>query len=177
MPIVRGENRKGADVAGRRASGHGALQHRPNRGSARSEAGTRGQPGQGDPAGRLRGEGVGVLGRSGEVTVERIKNWMNHPANRRQFLTLGSGLLIAVGLITGGLLHLNRVQAILFLLACAAGGIGYRAPALHSLRNRHVSIELLVTIATAGALIIGENWKPRRSPSCSCSARTWSVHA
>jgi Cd2+/Zn2+-exporting ATPase len=31
--------------------------------------------------------------------------------------------------------------------------------AWHSLRNRHISIELLVTIATAGALAIGEYWE------------------
>ena len=31
--------------------------------------------------------------------------------------------------------------------------------AFTSLRNRHVSIELLVTIATVGALVIGEYWE------------------
>src|SRR5690606_1190968 len=39
----------------------------------------------------------------------------------------------------------------------AGGDIAVRA--WHSLRNRHVSIELLVTIAAGGALLIGEVWE------------------
>jgi Cd2+/Zn2+-exporting ATPase len=39
----------------------------------------------------------------------------------------------------------------------AGAEIGLRA--FNSLRNRHISIELLVTIATVGALVIGEYWE------------------
>ena len=53
-------------------------------------------------------------------------------------MALRHGLMIAAALIAGS-------------------DIAWRA--WHALRNRHISIELLVTIATVGALVIGEYWE------------------
>jgi Zn2+/Cd2+-exporting ATPase len=85
--------------------------------------------------------------------------WLDHPAKRRQLITLGSGALIAAGMLTGGLLHLTTVRAGMFVVAALLAGSDIALRAYHSLRNRHISIELLVTIATAGALVIGEYWE------------------
>lgn len=91
--------------------------------------------------------------------MQNIRMWIENPARRRQLLTIASGLLIISGLVAGSLLGLRAVQSVLFILAALLAGSDIALRAWHSLRNRHISIELLVTIATAGALVIGENWE------------------
>lgn len=91
--------------------------------------------------------------------MQNLRIWIENPARRRQLLTIASGLLIAAGLVAGGLLDLRVVQSVLFILAALLAGSDIALRALRSLRNRHISIELLVTIATVGALAIGENWE------------------
>ncbi|MCA9914783.1 MAG: HAD-IC family P-type ATPase, partial [Anaerolineae bacterium] len=91
--------------------------------------------------------------------MKRIQHWIEQPAQRRKLITLVSGGLIVVALITGQLLEQTGLGHTLMIIAAliAASDISWRA--LHALRNRHVSIELLVTIATLGALLIGEYWE------------------
>ncbi len=48
---------------------------------------------------------------------------------------------------------------IAMIAAAVIAGWDIAVRALVSLRNRYVSIELLVTIATLGALVIGEYWE------------------
>jgi Cd2+/Zn2+-exporting ATPase len=85
--------------------------------------------------------------------------WINGPAQRRKMITLVSGGLIVLALIAGDLLGLASVRSGLMLVAALIAGSDIAARAWRSLRNRHVSIELLVTIATVGALLIGEYWE------------------
>jgi Cd2+/Zn2+-exporting ATPase len=85
--------------------------------------------------------------------------WINRPAQRRKMITLVSGGLIVLALIAGDLLGLASVRSGLMLVAALIAVSDIAARAWRSLRNRHVSIELLVTIATVGALLIGEYWE------------------
>ncbi len=87
-----------------------------------------------------------------------LKNAFSSTRNRRQAITIVSGVLIVVALVAGRLSYPGARTALLVGAALLAGSdIAVRA--WHSLRNRHVSIELLVTIAAAGALLIGEVWE------------------
>ena len=75
--------------------------------------------------------------------------------NRRKLVVILSGGLLLLGLVFRGL-----EQAILgdisLLLASMLAGIPILLKAFQSLRLRIISIELLVTIAVTGAIIIGE---------------------
>ena len=88
-----------------------------------------------------------------------IKDLLANPARRRQTITLTSGALIVAALIAGHLLALDTLRDALMILAALVAGWDIAARAFFALRNRHVSIELLVTIATVGALAIGEYWE------------------
>ncbi len=91
--------------------------------------------------------------------MQRLQIWFDNPRNRRQVLTALSGMLIGLALLAGWLLDAQTWRrGLMFAAALVAGGdIAVRA--WHSLWNRHVSIELLVTIAAIGALLIGEVWE------------------
>jgi Zn2+/Cd2+-exporting ATPase len=82
-----------------------------------------------------------------------------HPARRRRLLMILSGALILAALGARHLLELDSWYTALMALAALLAGSDIAARAWASLRNRHVSIELLVTIAAGGALIIGEVWE------------------
>lgn len=73
--------------------------------------------------------------------------------------TIASGTLIILGLLAGYLLHLDAFHNALMFAAALIAGTDIATRALISLRNRYISIELLVTIATVGALVIGEVWE------------------
>jgi Zn2+/Cd2+-exporting ATPase len=91
--------------------------------------------------------------------------WLQNPQKRRQLLSITSGLLILAGLGAGRFLQptwwVNGKLAADALLVTAAviAGADIAQRAYLSLRSRHISIELLVTIATIGALAIGEYWE------------------
>jgi Cd2+/Zn2+-exporting ATPase len=78
---------------------------------------------------------------------------------RRQLLASLSGGLILAALVAGRFLGLPTVRDGLMIAAAVVAGWDIAGRAIASLRNRHVSIELLVTVATAGALAIGEYWE------------------
>jgi Zn2+/Cd2+-exporting ATPase len=92
-------------------------------------------------------------------------DWLQNPQKRRQLLSIASGLLILAGLGTRRFLQTVAGEngssvADAFLIAAAViAGADIAKRAYLSLRNRHVSIELLVTIAALGALAIGEYWE------------------
>ncbi len=72
---------------------------------------------------------------------------------RRKLITVA---VSAVLLVAGLLLGLNPV---LLTAAAVVAGADIAWRAFQSLRRRDISIELLVTIAAAGALLIGEYWE------------------
>jgi Zn2+/Cd2+-exporting ATPase len=77
----------------------------------------------------------------------------------RGWRLLGSGLLIAAGLVA--MRHAEgRVLGEGLLLAAAVwAGVGILGRAVAGLRRRDVTIELLVSVAAIGALVIGEVWE------------------
>ena len=91
--------------------------------------------------------------------------WLQNPQKRRQLLSITSGLLILAGLAAGRTLQAapgvngRLVAAALMIAAAVIAGMDIAQRAYLSLRSRHISIELLVTIATLGALAIGEYWE------------------
>ncbi len=91
--------------------------------------------------------------------MSMIRTWIGNPKLRRQALMVASGLLIAAAFAADGLLHWRFGYNVMMIAAAVVAGSDIAARAISSLRNRHVSIELLVTIATTGALIIGEYWE------------------
>ncbi|HEX9618180.1 MAG TPA: cation-translocating P-type ATPase [Anaerolineales bacterium] len=91
--------------------------------------------------------------------------WLQNPQKRRQLLSITSGLLILAGLAAGRTLQAapgvngRLVADALMIAAAVIAGMDIAQRAYLSLRSRHISIELLVTIATLGALAIGEYWE------------------
>ncbi|WP_299364747.1 cation-translocating P-type ATPase [uncultured Paracoccus sp.] len=82
-----------------------------------------------------------------------------HPARRRLWLTAGSGMLIAAGLIARYGFGMIGLWSGLMVAAALLAGSDIAVRAWRALKVRHLSIELLVTIAAAGALVIGEYWE------------------
>src|SRR5512138_693604 len=92
-------------------------------------------------------------------TLSTLKAWIDSPKLRRQALMVGSGLLIGAAFAVDGFLGWRPGYNVMMIAAALVAGSDIAVRAWNSLRNRHISIELLVTIATAGALVIGEYWE------------------
>jgi Zn2+/Cd2+-exporting ATPase len=84
---------------------------------------------------------------------------LQNPKTLRQFLVIASGTTILLALAAGTLLNEHGWRDGLMIAAALIAGWNIALRAVTSLRNRHISIELLVTIATVGALVIGEYWE------------------
>ncbi len=89
----------------------------------------------------------------------QLKQSWQSPRQRRQLLTIVSGLFILLALASKYLLDQTTWHNGFMAAAALVAGSDIAQRAWHSLRQRHVSIELLVTIAATGALIIGEYWE------------------
>lgn len=90
--------------------------------------------------------------------IQLKQSWQS-PRQRRQLLTAVSGLFILLALASKYLLAQPTWHNGFMAAAALVAGSDIAQRAWHSLRQRHVSIELLVTIAATGALIIGEYWE------------------
>ncbi len=84
--------------------------------------------------------------------------WRN-PARRRLALTILSGALILISLVAEYSFGLAATAYPLMVAAALIAGSDIALRAWSSLRSRYISIESLVTIAAAGALVIGEAWE------------------
>lgn len=91
--------------------------------------------------------------------VTSIRSAFVHPARRRFWLTVGSGGLIAAGLLARYGFGMIEAWTALMVAAAFLAGSDIAIRAWRSLRVKHFSIELLVTVAAVGALIIGEVWE------------------
>jgi Cd2+/Zn2+-exporting ATPase len=72
---------------------------------------------------------------------------------------VASGGLTLAALVAGKLLGIGRLSDGLMFAAALVAGADIALRAARSLRNRYISIELLVTVAALGALVIGEYWE------------------
>ena len=91
--------------------------------------------------------------------MDKIKSIWSNLQQRRKFLALTSGGLIAIALGADYFLGWRGLYDIAMVAAAVVAGYDIAARAIASLRNRHSSIELLVTVAALGALWIGEYWE------------------
>jgi len=91
--------------------------------------------------------------------IDRMRAIFADQRRRTEAVVILSGGLIVAGLIARYMLQSLQAHAVLMSVASIIAGIGIARKAFLSLRNRHISIEFLVTIATVGALAIGEVWE------------------
>ncbi len=91
--------------------------------------------------------------------MNRLTAFLNNPKQRRQFLTLASGALIVLALIAGQIAAVEPLRDVFMVAAALLAGSDIALRAVRGLLNRQITIELLVTIATGGALVIGEYWE------------------
>lgn len=82
-----------------------------------------------------------------------------HPARRRLILTIASGALIVLALVARHGFGANGVWSAAMVAAAVLAGSDIALRALRVLWQRQIGIELLVTVAAAGALAIGEYWE------------------
>ena len=74
---------------------------------------------------------------------------------KRKRLIAASGLLIVAAILAGHVWSAGTVAAVLYTTAAVVAGSDIAVRAWNSLRVRHVSIELLVTIAATGGILVG----------------------
>jgi Cd2+/Zn2+-exporting ATPase len=91
--------------------------------------------------------------------MEQIKALFSNLQQRRKIMTILSGGLIAIAFGSQYFFVWTAVYNFLMIAAAVTAGWDIAVRAIASLRNRYVSIELLVTIAALGALLIGEYWE------------------
>jgi len=91
--------------------------------------------------------------------MNEFRTLFSNLQQRRKVLTITSGGLILLALGADNFFGWQSLYNIAMIVAAVIAGWDIAARALASLRNKHVSIELLVTIATLGALVIGEYWE------------------
>ncbi len=91
--------------------------------------------------------------------MEQIKALFSNLQQRRKILTIVTGSLIAIAFGSQYFFGQTAVYNVSMIAAAVIAGWDIAVRAITSLRNRYVSIELLVTIAALGALLIGEYWE------------------
>ncbi|MBU2487404.1 MAG: cation-translocating P-type ATPase [Alphaproteobacteria bacterium] len=91
--------------------------------------------------------------------VANISSAITHPARRRFWLTISSGSLIVIGLIARYGFGMIDLWWVLMVAAALLAGSDIAVRAWRALKVKHLSIELLVTVAAVGALVIGEVWE------------------
>lgn len=91
--------------------------------------------------------------------LSTVTRGLKHPATRRMWITAGSAGLILLALFSNYVLEWNGGWIIFMVLAWLLAGQEIAIRAWQALRLRHLSIELLVTLAAAGAITIGEYWE------------------
>ncbi|WP_174590295.1 heavy metal translocating P-type ATPase [Methanocella conradii] len=78
--------------------------------------------------------------------------------NLKLIITVASGALIVLAYASGELRHVNLSSA-LWVLAAIVGGFDIARSAVAQLRYKVLGIQALVSIAAAGAILIGEYWE------------------
>ena len=90
--------------------------------------------------------------------LDALRDRWREPSVRRAALTGIAAALIVIGLLIGRSGNETAWSA-LMLGATAIAGTGIAFRAITGLRHRQIGIELLVTIAVVGAIVIGELWE------------------
>ncbi len=91
--------------------------------------------------------------------MNKVRVLFSNLQQRRKVLTITSGSLILLALGSDYFFGWQSLYNLAMIAAAVIAGWDIAVRAFASLRNKYVSIELLVTIATLGALVIGEYWE------------------
>ena len=91
--------------------------------------------------------------------MKALARKFKQPMFRQRLIVIMSGGSIIAALGAGIVLSMETVRDVLMVTAALIAGWDIAIRAIASLRRRYISIELLVTIATVGALAIGEFWE------------------
>lgn len=91
--------------------------------------------------------------------MQKIKAFFGNLQQRHKFVTIAAGSLIALAFGADYFFSWKIFHDLFMVAAALITGWEIALHAFTSLRNRYVSIELLVTIATLGAFWIGEYWE------------------
>lgn len=91
--------------------------------------------------------------------MKLLQKLMRNATKRKKALLIVSGLLITAGWAANFFGTLPRLFDVLMLLATLTAGFEIARRAWQGLRNRHTNIELLVTIAATGGILIGVFWE------------------
>ena len=83
----------------------------------------------------------------------------NDLAVRRRLIMLTSGILIGLAYAASWGFDSSTIRNGFMIIATLVAGIDIAIRAFGGLRRRQITIELLVTIAAGGALLIGEYWE------------------
>jgi Cd2+/Zn2+-exporting ATPase len=91
--------------------------------------------------------------------MHRLHEQLHNPATRRHVLTVLSGAFVLAALVLEHVLGRESIADPLMIAAAVIAGSDIAARAFSALRLRQMSIELLVTVAASGAIIIGDYWE------------------
>lgn len=91
--------------------------------------------------------------------MEWLKEQWNDLARRKLWIVGISGIAIVVALIAGRFFDRGDIHDPLMIFAAIIAGTDIAIRSVRALFRKQITIELLVTIAATGALIIGEYWE------------------
>ncbi len=100
------------------------------------------------------GYGAAPLGESAASTPASERSWIDR--HLTEVATVGSGVFTALGLVSGWLGAPEAASAALFAIAIVSGGLLVWRRAWLSLKANTLDMNVLMTIAVAGAVILGE---------------------
>ncbi len=91
--------------------------------------------------------------------MKKLAGLIQNPGRRRFALMLASGVMIGASLAAQRFAAAGPAARALMAAAAVTAGLDIAARAWGSLRARSIGIELLVTVAAAGAMALGEYWE------------------
>lgn len=91
--------------------------------------------------------------------VNRLKQKIRNPTNRKRLLLIASGVFIGMGWFASRIFNTSITFNAMMITATLLAGYDIASRAWQGLKNRHTNIELLVSIAAVGGLAIGVYWE------------------
>lgn len=93
------------------------------------------------------------------LNLAKLRTLVSSPVHNRALVMGVSGVFALAGVLGWFFEAPGTIVDILWLIAAVVAGSNIAVRAFNALRNRSMSIELLVTIAAIGAILIGEYWE------------------
>ena len=91
--------------------------------------------------------------------INKFLKVFQNPVQRKRYLLLFSGIFILIGWSFYFFLKVPSVKAVFMIMATFIAGYEIAQHAWHGIKNKQTNIELLVVVAAAGGLALGEFWE------------------